>query len=144
VNKPLYSLLPHRPPFLFVDTIHSVDKHGCLAEYTFKADSAFFAGHFPDYPVVPGVLLIEAMAQCGGAAVVYGNLASSKTILLATVKKAKFRRPVLPDEKIDFQIKFLKTTERLLHQSGKAIVDGEVATEAEWICMTVPDQTAKA
>ena len=84
---------------------------------------------------MPGVLLVEAMAQCGGAGVVESDLAHSKTILLGTVSSAKFRRPVRPGETIRFEIEYLKTTARLLRQRGKAYVGAEIAAEAEWVCL---------
>ena len=138
MKSPLDSLLPHRPPFRFIDEIVEARTDGCIAEYAFKDDEFFFKGHFPGLPVVPGVLLIEAMAQCGGAAVAKAGLATSKTILLATISSAKFRRPVRPNEKVRFEIEYLKTSERLLRQRGKAFVGDEVAAEAEWVCITAP------
>ena len=68
------SLLPHREPFLFVDSIISADEKGCVCEHTFTENEFFFKGHFPEYPVVPGVILCETMAQAGGAALRYLNI----------------------------------------------------------------------
>jgi len=135
MTKTLEELLPHRPPFRFLDRLVEARKDGCVGEYTFPADAYFFKGHFPAFPVVPGVLLVEAMAQCGGAGVVESDLAHSKTILLGTVSSAKFRRPVRPGETIRFEIEYLKTTARLLRQRGKAYVGAEIAAEAEWVCL---------
>lgn len=139
MTKTLEELLPQRPPFRFLDRLVEARDDGCIGEYTFPADAYFFKGHFPDFPVVPGVLLVEAMAQCGGAGVVESDLANSKTILLGTVSSAKFRRLVRPNEKLRFEIEYLKTTSRLLRQRGKAYVGEEIAAEAEWVCLMKRD-----
>ncbi|HUH44685.1 MAG TPA: beta-hydroxyacyl-ACP dehydratase, partial [Treponemataceae bacterium] len=86
VTKDIKSLIPHRKPFLFVDEILSCDAEGSVSEHIFTEDEFFFEGHFPEYPVVPGVILVETMAQAGGAALSYQKtFAEGSLFFLATV-----------------------------------------------------------
>ena len=135
MKKKLDELLPHRPPFRFLDRLIETRPDGCVGEYAFPADAFFFKGHFPGFPVVPGVLLIEAMAQCGGAGIVESDMGNSSSILLGSITNAKFRRPVRPTETIRFEVEYLRTSDRVLRQRGKAYVGGEIAAEAEWVCL---------
>ena len=94
------SLLPHREPFLFVDAIISADEKGCVCEHTFTEKEFFFKGHFPEYPVVPGVILCETMAQAGGAALSYQKkVPDGSLFFFATLDKVKFRNHVRPGDK---------------------------------------------
>ena len=91
------SLLPHRKPFLFVDSIDSYDDKGCVCHRTFTDEDFFFKGHFPEYPVVPGVILIETMAQGGGAALsLQKKFEDGSLFFLATVNNVKFKHQVRP------------------------------------------------
>jgi len=133
--KPVTSLIPHRDPFLFVDRIVSADAQKIVGERTFPESTWFFKGHFPDYPVVPGVILVETMAQCGGAGLVYADLMKTRVFLLVSVSEAKFRRQVRPNELLRLEIENLKVSNRLVKQRGKAWVGDELAAEAEWFCV---------
>jgi 3-hydroxyacyl-[acyl-carrier-protein] dehydratase len=133
-------LLPHREPFLFVDTIVSADENGALGEYTFTNEkNDFFRGHFPDYPVVPGVVLVEAMAQVSGAAIVARNILGGKdkeaTFLLAAVDEVRFRRPVRPGDKFVTVVTNIKVGSRLGAFALKGYVEGELAAEAKVKCI---------
>jgi 3-hydroxyacyl-[acyl-carrier-protein] dehydratase len=133
--KNVQDLIPHRKPFLFVDRLVSVDPQRIVGERTFPPDEPMFAGHFPAYPVVPGVILVETMAQCGGAGVVDAGLCDCQIIFLASVNNVKFRRQVRPGEKIRMEVENVKVTRRLIKQRGQAWVGDELAAEAEWVCL---------
>ncbi|MCF7914458.1 MAG: 3-hydroxyacyl-ACP dehydratase FabZ [Spirochaetaceae bacterium] len=132
--------LPHREPFLLVDSLESYDNERIVGKKLFSEQMVFFAGHFPGYPVVPGVLLIESMAQCGGAGVNAQGTLGEALFFLATVEKAKFRRQVKPNEEVRFEIENLRVTSRTLKQKGKAFVGEELAAEAEWLCLVDTSQ----
>ena len=102
-------LIPHRDPFLFVDkcTILDPGKKGSSERY-FSEDEYFFKGHFPNNPIVPGVIIVEAMAQTAGIVVSYLlKEYSEKSVLFMSVNKAKFRKPVLPNDEVEFEVKIL-------------------------------------
>ncbi len=129
-------LLPHRKPFLFVDSIDEADAEHVVARRKFTEDDFFFAGHFPEYPVVPGVILIETMAQAGGAGMrKLGTMGDDALFFLATVDKAKFRRQVRPGDEVRLEITNLRVSAKMLKQAGKAYVGEELAAEAEWLCL---------
>ena len=135
-NIEIESLLPHRKPFLFVDNIVSSTDEGSESTYTFKKDEMFFSGHFPEYPVVPGVILIEAMAQAGGAALVHINkIGKDKFFFLASISKAKFKKMVLPNVQVKIRIKNLRVSQNMIRQEGAILIGEEVAAEAEWMCL---------
>ena len=139
-DRPGIELLPHRDPFLFVDRIVSADETGALGEYTFTIEkNGFFKGHFPDFPVVPGVVLVEAMAQVSGAAIVARNILGGKdkeaTFLLAAVDEVRFRRPVRPGDKLVTVVTNIKVGSKLGAFSLKGYVEGELAAEAKVKCI---------
>lgn len=135
MNTSMENLLPHRYPFLFVDEIREAGAERIIGVRTFGADEPFFQGHFPGYPVVPGVILVESMAQCGGAGVNRLGLIGGKLFFLASIGSAKFRRQVRPGDTVEMTIENLRISDRMLRQRGTAVVDGEVACEAEWMCL---------
>jgi 3-hydroxyacyl-[acyl-carrier-protein] dehydratase len=136
MDKEIEKLLPHRKPFLFVDEIIQADKERILARHIFRDDEFFFRGHFPQYPVVPGVILIETMAQSGGAGLRKLNLLGGDALFfLASVDKVKFRRQVLPGEELRSEILNLRVSGKMIKQAGKAYVGEELAVEAEWLCL---------
>lgn len=136
VTKDIEALLPHRKPFLFVDEIVRADDSGSESRYTFKQDEFFFKGHFPEYPVVPGVVLIETMAQAGGAALSFmGTFEKGALFFLATVDKVKFRNQVRPGDTVRIEVKNLRVSSQMIKQAGKMYIGETIAAEAEWMCL---------
>lgn len=144
-NRPGIELLPHRSPFLFVDTLIAADETGGLAEYTFTEEkNDFFKGHFPDYPIVPGVVLCETMAQAAGAALVArGFLGENSSFILASIEHARFYKPVRPGDKF-VTVAINDRLGRVLGLfTGKGYVNGELAAEVQVKCMVGPKNYGK-
>ncbi|MDR2729914.1 MAG: 3-hydroxyacyl-ACP dehydratase FabZ [Treponema sp.] len=130
------NLLPHREPFLFVDEIVEATNEKIIAKRTFTDKEYFFKGHFPEYPVVPGVILVETMAQSGGAGLrKLGIVNADGLFFFATVDKVKFRRQVRPGDTLRSEVENLRVSAKMIKQRGKAYVGDELAAEAEWMCL---------
>jgi 3-hydroxyacyl-[acyl-carrier-protein] dehydratase len=133
-------LLPHRYPFLLVDRIVEVrGDESCIGIKNVTANEPFFQGHFPGQPVMPGVLLIEAMAQTAGAicALTRGYDNPPKSVLFLTIDKAKFRRPVVPGDVVEIHMRKKTRRKSMWWFMGEAKVKGELAAEAEVGAMIV-------
>lgn len=130
------TLLTHRTPFLFVDRLLAANEEKTVAEYHFTGKESFFQGHFPDYPVVPGVLLIEMMAQCGGAGLRQtGVLPAGAFFVLASIEKAKFRYQVRPGDTVEIEVANTRVSTLMIRQSGTVKVGDKLAAEATWMCI---------
>lgn len=128
--------LPHRYPFLLIDRVLELDEKRVVAIKNVTVNEAFFQGHFPGHPIMPGVLVIEAMAQAGGMIFLHGG-DGKKILYLAGVDKAKFRKPVLPGDQIRFEVEVIVLKSRVGKIAGKAIIDGKIAVQAELTCAIV-------
>lgn len=134
-------ILPHRYPFLLVDRIEELETERVVGIKNVTVNEPFFAGHFPDYPVMPGVLIIEAMAQVAGVLVLSGIPdRKSKLVLLAGVDGAKFRKPVRPGDQLRMEMKILRSRASMAKVSGIATVDGVIVAEAEMLCVLADRQ----
>ena len=130
------AILPHRYPFLLVDRItHITRTKRIVGIKNVTVNEPFFAGHFPDYPVMPGVLIIEAMAQTAGVLVLQSMPdRANKLVLLVAVENARFRKPVVPGDSLRMEMKVLKRKASVAKMAGVATVDGVVVAEVEVMC----------
>ena len=136
-TEEIKTLIPHRDPFLFVDTCEIITpgEHG-KSEKLFSTNEYFFKGHFPDNPIVPGVIIIEAMAQTAGIVVSYKlREFKDKSVLFMSVNKAKFRKPIRPDEKVSFEVKFINRVRDVYKFEGICFKEGVKVSEAEFSAM---------
>ncbi|RPI79706.1 MAG: 3-hydroxyacyl-ACP dehydratase FabZ [Desulfobacteraceae bacterium] len=133
----IVKLLPHRYPFLFVDGVTEVELGRRVVGFkNVTANEPFFMGHFPDNPIMPGVLILEAMGQVGGILARLTvqeeqNRAGNEILLFMAIDKAKFRKPVVPGDQLIFELEVLRKGSRIWKLAGKASVRGELAAEAE-------------
>ena len=130
-------LIPHRKPFLFIEECKVIQK-GKIGESlrTFEENEYFFEGHFPGNPIVPGVVIVEAMAQTAGV-VVSENLINTKdqSVLFMSINKAKFRKPVLPNYKITFYVELMNNIKNVYKFMGKAYYNDSLVAESEFSAM---------
>lgn len=137
-------ILPHRYPFLLVDSIVELEELRVVGIKNVTANEPFFPGHFPDFPVMPGVLIVEAMAQVAGVLVLKSMPdRKSKVVLLASIESAKFRRPVRPGDQLRIEMIVGRRKASVAKMHGTATVNGVVVAEAEVLCK-IADRPAES
>ncbi len=137
----ILKVLPHRYPFVLIDRVteivagERVRGHKCVS-----MGDPWFQGHFPDHPVMPGVLIVEAMAQLGGilAFATDPSVVNDSLFYFLAIDKAKFRKPVVPGDKLELELTVLKRKTRVWKFEGRALVDGALVAEAELLASVVP------
>ncbi|MGB3861656.1 MAG: 3-hydroxyacyl-ACP dehydratase FabZ [Candidatus Aminicenantaceae bacterium] len=129
----ILGMLPHRYPFLLIDRVlEYVEGKSLVAIKNVTYNEPFFQGHFPSLKVMPGVLLVEAVAQAGGI-LIYVSIPEpeKKLVFLSKIDKTKFRKPVVPGDQVRIEVEILKMKTRFCHVKGRALVDGNVVVEGD-------------
>ena len=136
----IMSLLPHRYPFLLIDRVVEMEpRQRIVAIKNVTINEPHFQGHFPDYPIMPGVLMVEAIAQTGGAMLLTEIPdRDSKLMVFTGIENAKFKRPVTPGDQLRIEVTVLNWRTRAVKMQGIITVDGKIVCEATVSCMVVP------
>jgi len=136
--KRVMAALPHRYPMLLVDRVESLDpEKGIVAIKAVSINEPFFQGHFPGRPIMPGVLIVEALAQAAGVLAIeaLGLAGSGKLVYFMAIESAKFRAPVEPGVLMKLEVEFVQKRSTVCKFAGRATVDGKVAAEANFTAM---------
>jgi 3-hydroxyacyl-[acyl-carrier-protein] dehydratase len=134
-------VLPHRPPFLFVTAVTEIDPgHSAKGSWQLTGSEPFFAGHFPGRPTLPGVLMIEALAQLGAMAVLLDPRYAGKLPLFGGIERARFRRQVVPGDTLELQVTLDRMSARAGKGHGTALVDGQKACETDLLFVIVESE----
>jgi 3-hydroxyacyl-[acyl-carrier-protein] dehydratase len=136
-SREIQNVLPHRFPFLLVDKIIELEpKVKAVGIKNVTINEPFFQGHFPDFPVMPGVLIVEALAQVAGI-LAFKSESSSEggSVFFMSIEKAKFRRPVVPGDQLRLELNVIKQRGNVWKCAGEAFVDGKLVSEAELTAM---------
>lgn len=128
----IMEIIPHRQPFLLLDTVEELEPgRRALARKCVTYNEPFFAGHFPKEPVMPGVLIVEAMAQAGAVAMLSQPDKKGKTAYFAGIQSAKFKRKIVPGDILELEVEIVKVKGMIGIGKGTATVDGKIAASAE-------------
>ena len=146
LHNDIIKLIPHRHPFLFIDKITDINLHKCITgikAVTFN--EPFFPGHFPEYPVMPGVLILEGMAQTAACLISYEyqSLSRNNLVFFTGIDKAKFRKPVTPGCELFFKIKLITSKRSLYKFNGEAFVGNILVASSEFSAMLVDKEKSK-
>ena len=135
-KKEIQGLLPHRDPMLLIDELYDIKKLSSATGVVYvKKNSFFVQGHFPNQPVMPGVLIVEAFGQAAAALTAHGldkETYDNKLVYLMGIEKARFRSPVIPDCKLELKIQAIRTHGRVWKYKGDAFVDEKKVADAQW------------
>src|SRR3984957_16572687 len=142
----IMALLPHRFPFLLIDRVIEIErKHRIVAIKNVTINEPHFQGHFPEYPIMPGVLMVEAIAQTGGALLLTEIPDRHQKLMVFTgIENARFRRPVVPGDQLRIEVTVLQWRSRAVKMLGSITVDGKLVCDATVMCQVVPRVTKKA
>ena len=135
-KKQIIELLPHREPMLLIDELYDIKKlYSATASLNVRKDSFFVQGHFPDQPVMPGVLIVESFGQAAAALTANGldkATYENKLVFLMTIEKARFRNPVIPDCTLELKIEAIRSHGRVWKYKGIAYVGDKKMADAQW------------
>jgi 3-hydroxyacyl-[acyl-carrier-protein] dehydratase len=136
----IMGILPHRYPFLLIDRILEIERKTRIVSIkNVTINEPFFQGHFPGFPIMPGALVVEAIAQTGGVLLMPEVPDRHKKLMVFTgIERAKFRRPVVPGDQLRIEVNVLNWKPRVAKMEGRATVDGKLACEATVMCQLVP------
>jgi 3-hydroxyacyl-[acyl-carrier-protein] dehydratase len=134
--KDIQNLLPHRYPFLLVDRIIQMETGTrAVGIKNVTINEEFFQGHFPNHPIMPGVLIIEALAQVAGILALHSGAAVGKAVYFLSIERAKFRKPVVPGDQLKLEVSILQQRGNVWKFSGDAYVEDKIAAESEFTAM---------